>query len=153
MFKRVIAPIVISVTLMGGVATAGVAYASAPASAPTAATAQPSTATSARPGSHLLRAWLRAHRRQIRRAGVTISARAIGVTSQDLVTELRSGKSIADVAGEHGVSAQTVVNDLVSAADGKITEAVSNHKLDSTVAAKLKASLPARFTKAVDHRF
>ena len=151
MFKKVIAPIVISATLLGGVAVAGNAYASAPAA--TAAAAPQGTAATKQPGAHPLRAWLRAHRRQIRRAGVAISAKAIGVTPQDLVTELRSGKSIADVAGEHQVSAQTVVDALVAAADSKITQAVSDHKLDSTRAAKIEAALPARVTKAVDHTF
>ena len=118
MFKKVIAPIIISATLLGGVAIAGNAYASAPA---TSAQAAPhSAAASTESGAQLLRAWLRAHRRQIRRAGVAISARTIGVTPQDLVTELRSGKSIADVAAEHDVSAQTVVDALVAAADSKI---------------------------------
>ena len=157
MFKKVIAPIIISVTLLGGMAVAGNAYASAPAASAKAAqpnAAQHGTAASTQPGAHHpLRAWLRAHRRQIRRAGVAISAQAIGVTPQDLVTELRSGKSIADVAGQHQVSAQTVVDALVTAADGTIAKAVSDHKLDSTLAAKIEAALPARMTKAVDHTF
>lgn len=151
MFKKVIAPIVIAATLLGGVAIAGNAYASAPAA--TVKAAQPTTATSSQPGTHPLRAWLRNHRRQLRRAGVAISARTIGVTPQALVTELRSGKSIADVAGQHGVSAQTVVNALVSAADSKINQAVADHKLSSTAATTIKAALPGRLTKAVDHTF
>jgi len=149
--KKVIAPIIISATLLGGVAVAGNAYASAPAA--TAGAAPHSTAASTQPGAHPLRAWLRAHRREIRRAGVAISAQTIGVTPQDLVTELRSGKSIGGVAGEHNVSAQTVVDALVAAADSKITTAVSEHKLSSTAAAKIEAALPARVTKAVDHTF
>ncbi len=151
MFKKVIAPIIISATLLGGVAIAGNAYASAAAA--TAKAAPHSTAASTHPGAHALRAWLRAHRRQIRRAGVAISAQTIGLTPQDLVTELRSGTSIADVAAEHNVGAQTVVDALVSAADSKITTAVSDHKLSSTVAAKIEAALPGRVTKAVDHTF
>jgi hypothetical protein len=151
-FKKVIAPIIISATLLGGVAIAGNAYASAPAA--TAQGAAHSTAASTQPGAHHpLRAWLRAHRRQIRRAGVAISAQTIGVTPQDLATELRSGKSIADVADEHNVSAQKVVNALVAAADSTITTAVSDHKLDSTRAAKIEAAVPAWVTKAVDHTF
>ncbi len=151
MFKKVIAPIVISATLLAGVAVAGNAYASAPAA--TVPAAQHGPAGSAASGAHPLRSWLRAHRGQIRRAGVAISARTIGVTPEALVSELRSGTSIADVAGQHGVSAQTVVNALVSAADSRISQAVSNHRLESSLASKIEASLPGRLTRAVDHTF
>ena len=139
--KKVIASCVIAGTLVGGVAAGTAAYASSP-SAPVAATAHT--------GSHPLRAWVLAHRRELRRDGVAISAKTIGISPQALVTELRSGKSIADVAGQHGVSAQTVVNALDSAADAKINQAVTNHKLTEAQAKTIEARLPARLTKAVD---
>jgi transposase-like protein len=82
-----------------------------------------------------------------------VSAKAIGVTTTDLVTELRSGKSVADVAGEHGVSVQTVVNALVAAADARVDKAVANHKLTLDQASTIKAKLPALATKAVNHVF
>jgi hypothetical protein len=66
---------------------------------------------------------------------------------------LRSGKSIADVAGEHGVSVQNVVATLVDAADAQVRKAQSAHTLDSTQAAKIQATLPRRVTKLVDHAF
>lgn len=139
--KKVIASCVIAGTLVGGVAAGTAAYASSP-SAPVAATAHT--------GSHPLRAWVLAHRRELRRDGVAISAKTIGISPQALVTELRSGKSIADVAGQHSVSAQTVVNALDSAADAKINQAVTNHKLTEAQAKTIEARLPARLTKAVD---
>ncbi len=146
MVKRLIAPVVIAGALLGGVATAGTAYASAPA---------PATATVAAnaPATHPLRAWVRKHRRQIRRAGLAVSAEAIGVTPQALATELRSGMSIAQVAAQHNVTAQSVVDALVNAAEARVTKAVSNHELTSAQGSKIDAALPGYVTKVVNHVF
>jgi hypothetical protein len=145
MLKKTLASIVIGGVMLGGAASGATAYAGTPA--PATATATAST------GNQQLRTWIRAHRREIRKAVVATSAKAIGVTPAALVTELRSGKSIATVAGEHNVSAQTVVNDLTSAADAKITQAVANHKLTPAQASKIEAALPARLAKLVNHTF
>jgi hypothetical protein len=142
--KKLMVPILAGGVLLGGVAATGTAY----ASTPTASVAAP-----AHIGKSAIRAWLRAHRREIRRAGVAISAKTIGVTPKALVTELRSGKSVADVAGEHGVSAVSVVNALASAADAQIAKAVTANKLTSAEAAKIEVALPGFLTKAVDHTF
>lgn len=143
MFKKFVAPIVVAGLLVGGAVTAT----AGPASAATPATA---TATS---GHHALKVWLKAHRRQLRKAGLAISAKAIGVSPQVLLAELKSGKSVAEVAGEHGVSSQTVVNALVSAADARVDHAVTTDRVTSTEASKIKAALPALVTRAVNHVF
>jgi transposase-like protein len=142
--KKLVAPVVIAGLLVGGglTATAATASAAAPAAAAPAAT-----------GHHAVKAWLKAHRRQLRKAGLEISAKAIGVTPQALRAELKSGKSVAQVAGEHGVSAQTVENAVLSAADARIDQAVAAGKLTSTEAATIKAALPAAVSKAVNHVF
>lgn len=149
LFKKIVAPVVIGAALLGGAATAGVATAGA-ASASTPTVAASSTAPA---GSHPARAWVKAHRHELRRAGLAVSAKAIGVTPKELATELRSGKSIADVAGEHNVSTQTVVTDLVNAADAKVDQAVAGNVLTPAQAAKIKAALPARIAKVVNHTF
>jgi short-subunit dehydrogenase len=142
--KKIVAPVVIAGALLGGgIATTGAAYAGTPP-------ATPSTATT---GAHSVKAWVKAHRHEIRKAGVAVSAKTIGVTPADLVSELRSGKSIAQVAGEHNVPSQTVVSALVKAADAKINKAVSANKLSSTLANKIEAALPNYVQKAVDHVF
>jgi len=146
MLKKIIAPLVIGGALLGGVASAGTAYASTPAPAATAS-------ATAHSGKQQLRSWLRAHRHEIRKDAAAVSAKTIGITPTQLVTELRSGKSVAGVAAEHNVSAQSVVNALVSAADAKINQAVTDHKLGSAAAAKIEAALPAYVTKAVNHTF
>jgi short-subunit dehydrogenase len=142
--KKFIAPILAGGVLLGAVAATGTAY----AAAPTASAAAPAHA-----GKSAVRTWLRAHRREIRRDGVAISAKTIGVTPTTLVSELRSGKSIADVAGEHGVSAASVVGALTSAADARINKLVASKKLTSAEATKIEAALPSYLTKAVNHTF
>jgi urease alpha subunit len=143
-FKKFVAPVVIVGVLLGGGAT----LAAGPASA-----AAPTAAATAPAGHHALRAWLKAHRHQIRKDALAVSAKSIGVTPQALRAELKSGKSVATVAGEHGVSTQTVVTALVNAADARVDQAVKVGKLTSDQAAKIKAALPARVTKAVNHTF
>ena len=106
MFKKFVAPVVIAGVLLGGAtaATAGVASAASP------------TTASAPAGHHALKSWIRAHRRQIRQAALAVSAKSIGISPQALRAELKSGKSVAQVAGEHGVAAQTVIGALVGVA-------------------------------------
>jgi hypothetical protein len=54
------------------------------------------------------------------------AANALGMTVDELRTELEGGKTIAQVAGEKGVEVQTVIDALVADAKTKITDAV-NH--------------------------
>jgi hypothetical protein len=141
--KKIIAPVTIAgALLVGGIASTGTAFAATPATAGTAASAAKS--------AHPLAAWLHAHRRAIVKAGVTTSAKTIGISSKDLVSELRSGKSIAQVATEHGVSPTTVVNALVGAADAKVNAEVASHNLTAAQGSKIEAALPAAITKAVN---
>jgi L-aminopeptidase/D-esterase-like protein len=141
--QKIIVPVVIVGSLLGGVAAGTAAYASSP-STPTAAATHPQSS------QHPLHAWIRAHRRELRREGVAITAKTIGITPKTLVTDLRSGQSIAEVAGEHHVTAQTVVNAWNNAADSKINQAVTNHKLTSAQAQKIEARLPDRLSKTVN---
>ena len=135
------------VALLGAVSVAGVATPAYAATAPVPAAQVHSAAT------HPLEHWLRVHRRQVRRAVVTVSAKAIHISPRDLVTALRAGSSIAGVASEHGVSSQTVAGALVSAADAKINQAVTNHKLTSGQAQAIEAKVPGYVAKLVSHEF
>ena len=54
------------------------------------------------------------------------AANALGMTVDELRTELEGGKTIAQVAGEKGVDVQTVIDALVADATTKITDAVNN---------------------------
>ncbi len=142
MLKMLVAPVVVTGALLAGVAGGTAAYASTPSTAPAAATAHS--------GKHTLQTWLRDHRVKLRHEGVVISAATIKVTPEALVAELKTGKSIAEVAGEHNVSAQTVLNALDGAATAKINKAVTNHRLTQTEANRIEALLPKYLTKAIN---
>lgn len=85
-------------------------------------------------------------------AGLAEIAKSIGITEDQLKSELKSGKSIAEVAQAHGVEPQKVINDLVAAATKKIDEAVASGKLPADRAAKLKEQLSDRITKMVNSK-
>ena len=68
-------------------------------------------------------------RERVRKEIIVSSATAIGVKPKELVAELKDGKSIADVAGEHNVSLDTVKAQVTSAAKTKLDKAVVNGKL------------------------
>ena len=60
-----------------------------------------------------------------RGAGLEAAATALGITADELRTELKSGKSIADVATAQGVNVQTVIDALVAEAKTRITDMVN----------------------------
>ncbi len=91
-------------------------------------------------------------RHQLLQAIVKTSADTIGIDSKTLVTELRSGSSIAQVARNHGVEPQKVVDALVAKGNERIDKAVADGKLDADRAAQLKAKLPGMAEKAVNHQ-
>jgi len=145
--KKMFATVTVGLALSG---MAGVALSTETAS-PAAAATPSAVAGSTTAVHHPLRAWLRAHRKAVARGTVQVSAKSIGVTPKSLVTSLRSGQSIAQVAQAHNVDAQTVVNALVQAADAKVHQAVDNHTLTQAQAAE--AALPGALTKVVDRVF
>ena len=65
----------------------------------------------------------------VRREIVTSAAAAIGIAPKDLRTELQAGKSIADVAGEHSVSIDSVKSQITADAKAKLDQAVSKGRL------------------------
>lgn len=146
MNRKIATAVAAGVTAIGSL-TMGLA-----AAAPAGAATTPATATHASTLRHELRVWLR-HHRALRRAVVTISAETLNITRADLVAELRSGKSIADVATEHGVTPQAVVDALVSRGESYIMKLEREGKLTSTRAAKLVAALPSWAADLVAHQF
>lgn len=144
MFKKLYAPVLAVGVLLGSLAVGGSAYATTPA---------PTSAPAAQAGTHLGHRWLKEHRKDLRKQAVAISASAIGVTPNALVAELKTGKSVAQVAAEHNVSASTVESALVSAADAKVVQAVSAKQITQAQADRITAALPARIAKLVNHVF
>lgn len=63
-------------------------------------------------------------------AELEVAARAIGITTDQLRTELQGGTSIAGVAKAHNVDPQTVIDALVADAKARITDLVNNGTFD-----------------------
>jgi len=82
---------------------------------------------------------------------IDVAANTIGVQPSDLANELKSGKSVADVATAHNVDPQTVVQAIVDAGNKKVDEAVTNGKLTSAQGDKIKSHLSDAATKFVNH--
>jgi hypothetical protein len=111
----------------------------------TAPTTQSQPADGQRDHKHL--------RRIVARAGIKDAAGVIGIEPQELVTALRGGQSIAQVATAHGVDPQAVIDKLVADASARIDQGVANGKLSAEKAAEIKGKLPERVTKAVNRVF
>jgi len=71
------------------------------------------------------------------RGGLKVAAAAIGISEADLVTALRAGQSIAEVAKSKNVDPQKVIDALVAAGKAKLDAAAAN--------------LPGRVTEMVNH--
>ena len=82
---------------------------------------------------------------------VDVAAHTIGVQPSDLTSALKDGKSVADVAKEHNVDPQTVVQAIVDAGNTKVDAAVNSGKLTSTQGDKVKSRLSDAATKFVNH--
>ena len=83
--------------------------------------------------------------------GVKVAADKIGISVGDLRTELKDGKSIADVATEHNVSVDSVEQALIDAATARINQAVSNNRITQDQANKIEQRLPTVIDKLVNH--
>ena len=93
------------------------------------------------------------HLRQNRGEIVKTAATAIGIEPAELVTALKGGQSIADVAKANGVETKTVTDALVTAAGAKVDAAVQAGKVTSEQATKIKARLPKLAERIVEaHR-
>lgn len=68
-------------------------------------------------------------RKTVRREIVTSAAAAIGIKPADLVTELKGGKSIAEVAAQHNVSLDSVKAKITSDAKTKLDNLVASGKM------------------------
>lgn len=82
--------------------------------------------------------------------GLDVAADTIGISEADLVTALRSGDTIAEVAQANGVEPQAVIDALVAKATERIDAAVAAGDLDATRAEELKSDLTDRITQRVN---
>ena len=82
--------------------------------------------------------------------GLDAAAKALGMSDTDLVTALRSGKSLAAIAKEKGVDVQKVIDALVAEAKQRLADAVKDGRLTQAQADQRLKDLTARITERVN---
>lgn len=92
----------------------------------------------------------RANRGGFRRVSLETAAKTLGMSVEDLRTQLKDGKTLAEVAEAQGVERQTLVDALTAQAIERIDQAVTDEKLTQEQADEAKATLGEKIEKAVD---
>jgi hypothetical protein len=92
-------------------------------------------------------------RRAVRRGAVKVITDTLGVTRQDLRTALKSGQTISQYTTSLGKDPKAVTDALVTAADTKIDQLVTNGKLPQDRADTLKGKVAARVDTLMNHQF
>ena len=74
----------------------------------------------------------------------------LGITSDELKTELRAGKSLAEIATEKGVDTQKVIDAIVAEMTEKVNEKVAEGKITQDQADRMLANAVERVTAMVN---
>jgi hypothetical protein len=69
------------------------------------------------------------------------AADALGLTTAELMTELQSGQTLADIADAQGVSEDAVKQAMVDAAKSKVDQAVTDGRITQAQADEIKARI------------
>ena len=89
----------------------------------------------------------------LRRGLIRVSAAYLGLTSQTLRSELRAGKTLAQVATEKGKTAVGLEQAVETAAKTRLDKAVSNGRITSQREQLILSRLRARLDKLVNRTF
>jgi hypothetical protein len=84
-------------------------------------------------------------------AGLDNVAKALGITTDELKTDLAKGMSIADIAKSKNVDVNKVIDQLVADASAKIDRAVQNGRLTQSQADQLKSAIRSAITALVNN--
>ena len=84
------------------------------------------------------------------KVGLAAAAKAIGISEADLLTALRSGQSIAQVAQSKNVDVKVVVDAMVAEAKTRLAEEVKAGRLTQAQADERTANLQQRITDLVN---
>ena len=131
---------------------AGVSVAGAVSNGSPATTGSPTTTATA-PGNATTAPKVTAPKAAVRRLGrraIVIAAKTIGIRPKDLAAGLRSGQTIAQIATDHGVQPQTVVDAIEQPAKAKIAAAEAAGKITADRAAKREQRLDKVVTAFVN---
>jgi uncharacterized protein (DUF2267 family) len=94
------------------------------------------------------------HRLGALRAGlISVSAAYLGLTPQSLRSELRSGKTLAQVATAQGKTATELEQAIETAVKTRLDKAVTAGQLTGQREQQILSQLPARLDKLVNHTF
>lgn len=88
----------------------------------------------------------------LRGAGTQVAARAIGITVDQLKVELRSGKSLAQVALERGIAREALKTRLSAEEQAAINTAVARGELTAAEAPQVAARYQANLDRLVDRK-
>jgi hypothetical protein len=77
-------------------------------------------------------------------------AKILGITPQELRTQLEAGKTLAQIAASKGISKTDLIDKLVAAAQADIAADVKAGRLTQAQADKITAGLKTRITERVD---
>jgi transposase-like protein len=91
--------------------------------------------------------------RALARGGLTVAAKAIGITRAELRQALRGGQTVAQVAQAHDVAPQKVIDAVVAKGTERIDAALAAGRISADRAANLKQKLPDAVTKLVNRKF
>ena len=82
--------------------------------------------------------------------GLDAAAKALGITNEQLQTDLRSGKSIADIAKDKNIPLSDVIKALTDQADARIDQALTDKKLTQAQADNAKKKINEVITNLVN---
>jgi hypothetical protein len=89
-----------------------------------------------------------------RRDNLSVAASYLGISEDSLFEQLRSGKSLAEIANAtSGKSAAGLVDALVKDSESGLAEAVKDGRLTQDQANRIAADLKARITELVNGSF
>ncbi len=82
--------------------------------------------------------------------GLDAAAEALGMTADELKTELRDGTTVKELAEEKDVELSKVIGALVAAANERIDQAVENGRISEERAEEMKGNVSERITAFVN---
>jgi hypothetical protein len=75
----------------------------------------------------------------------------LGLTADEIHTQLEDGKTLAEIATAQGVEVQAVVDTLVAELDTRLDEAVANGRIDQAKADEMEAEAGEKITDMVNN--
>lgn len=81
---------------------------------------------------------------------LSVAAEQMGMEPSDLLAELQDGKSIADVAGEHGIDTQDIVDAYLAQVKENLDEAVAEGRITQKQADYQLQQIEERVTEQLD---